>query len=349
MTFISDAHCDSILLAYDKGFDLFSDKTKAHITVPGLQRNKSILQIFACFTSDTEGCDNIRKRSNDLINEVLTFSQGPGLYRPRTKEELLDSPNRDRVAILPAIEGGEALGDTAKTIAQVKQQGIVYITLAWGDNSLTGSAFGENRGLSGIGLEIMSEMNSHSILVDVSHMSDAAFEDVVKYSNRMFIASHSNCRSLCNIKRNLTDDQIREIASRGGVIGINFSAAFLNEEVRKFQLPYGEKINQAMATGDPDAWKLYDEINKELEITSPRATLDDIVDHMEHIIDLVGYKHVALGSDFDGFRIGVEEFDNCDGYQMIIDRMKQRGFSHKQIEAIAWENWLRIFATTFES
>jgi membrane dipeptidase len=347
MTRIFDSHCDTVIKVVEEGIDLTSASATTHITIPKLKENGVKLQVFACFAAEMEYGSETPRRSRTLINRVLQLAELPSLYRPRTVAELHDCLDGEDVGILPAIEGGEALGGDPARVREMKQHGVVYITLAWSDNDLTGSSFGENRGLSTLGKEVVSEMLEHNILVDVSHMSDAAFEDLVMHTSRPFIASHSNCRSVCKAMRNQTDEQIREIGRRGGVIGINFVGAFLSDDVLDYQTPHFERFFSAVNAGHPDAKKLHQEMNQLFAKESPRATLDDVIDHIEHAVDLAGHEHVALGSDFDGYEVGVDAFDDCSGYQMVIERMQQRGFSEDQIEAIAWKNWLRMFSSTF--
>lgn len=347
MTTIIDSHCDTIISVVDKKTDIFSEAADLHITLPGLRKNRVALQVFACFTTVLEHGDDCPGRSRTLLSRVLQLAERPGFSRPRTLRELHNCIGSEDVAVLPAIEGGEALGGRLEAVAEMKQHGVVYITLAWHDNELTGSSFGENRGLSALGRDVVREMNSQMILVDVSHMSDAAFSDLVKLSGEMLIASHSNCRALCSSPRNLTDDQIREIAARGGVIGVNFAAAFLSEETHQHQLPYVREFFTVFESDPKSAQTLYEEMNEKMAREAPQPDSEAIVDHIEHISSLVGVEHVALGSDFDGYSFGVSDFNNCDGYQIIIEKMRGRGFSEDQIDAVAWKNWLRVFSTTF--
>jgi membrane dipeptidase len=346
MTYIADAHCDTIIEVVDNKKDILKNQPELHISLPKLQENRVKLQIFACFAAVGEWGEKTPSRSNQLLEAVLKLADSEGFTLPRTKSALENAINNDSVSILPAIEGGEALGNSPANVHEVKKKGVVYITLAWGDNDLTGSSFGENRGLSNLGKEVVSEMEAADILVDVSHLSDAGFEDLVACSSKPFIASHSNCRSLCKTFRNLTDDQIREIAHRGGAIGVNFVGAFLNNKVFEYQTPFMKEVIAAFNAGHPDAKQMRIDLDQRFIAESPRATLNDVVDHIEHIISLVGDEYVALGSDFDGFSVGVDAFDDCSGYQLVEKTMRERGFSEESIDKICYQNWLRVFART---
>jgi len=228
--------------------------------------------------------------------------------------------------------------------------GIRYLTLCHTkDNDICDSSTddSEDEGLTSFGMEVIKELNRLGIIVDVSHISDSSFYDVIKLSKTPVIASHSNVRSLCNHPRNMTDDMIKLLAQNGGVIHINFV-----DEYVKTPEPHRERDsvialikNKYNDNSTTDAekeilYKQWDEINT--LYPSKLATLNDVIDHIDYVVKLVGIDHVGIGSDFDGGGrvdgiIDVSEMGN------ITKALFKRGYSIKDIHKIWSGNFLRVF------
>lgn len=345
---VFDAHCDTVLRIVDKGADISVKSDQGHIDLPRLLEAGVGCQVFACFASKEEYPENVVDRSQKLLDAALELEQDERVIFPRTSFELYSLYQANgKVGILLAIEGGEALGAEPDNVSKVKQLGVRYITLAWGDNELGGSAFGENYGLTDIGKIMVREMERQHVLVDVSHLSDTGFQDVFKTISAPVIASHSNSRAICPSPRNLSDDQIRAIAERGGVIGVTFVSGFLSAETAKSQAPiFAKYMKQARANpGNLEEFmeKASDEIAK-----LPQPQFESIADHVDHIASVGGIDAVAFGSDFDGFRVGPRDLTDCTDYPRIIDILRKRGYSDSDLRKVCWENWARIFSWTFE-
>lgn len=344
---ILDAHCDTVMKIVDHDEDIVAGRDQTHIDAPRLLDGAVGCQIFACFASHADWGDQVRARSDRLLEAVQALvGQGP-FVAPSSAAELEALAARDdTVGILLAIEGGEALGGEPERVAELAALGVRYITIAWGDNELCGASLGEGYGLTDLGRQVVAAMESHRVLVDVSHMSDQAFADLQQVATRPFIASHSNCRALCRSPRNLTDDQIRAVADSGGVIGVNFVAAFLTDQAFEAQQSLFEQ-HLPQLTARPEARA---EIMARLEqaITqTPKPPLAAIADHVDHLVKVGGIESVAFGSDFDGFPHGPAGLTGCHQYPQIVELLRARGYAETDLDRICWDNWVRVLSTTF--
>ncbi len=348
MTRIFDAHCDSILRVVDAGVDLSRRLADGHVDVPRLLEGGVGCQVFACFGTRAEHGDGIVAYADRLMDRVAELEALPEVVIPRTADELAGLAERpDRVGILLAVEGGEALDGRVERLDEFRERGVRYVTLAWNDNELTGSSFGDGGGLTPLGAEVLRGMEERRILVDVSHMSDAAFADVERIATRPFIASHSSCRGLCDISRNLTDDQVRVIAERGGVIGVMFAPGVLDDDFRQAEFRRAAPLYEE-AKAHPERIKEILGRMQEVMADEPRPGLDAIVDHLEHLVEVGGIGCAALGSDLDGVAYLPAGLDDCTALPDLVARMSARGFDGDQIERICWGNWLRVFRGSFE-
>jgi len=172
-------------------------------------------------------------------------------------------------------------------------------------------------GLSPFGREVVAEMNRLGMLVDVSHVSDETFYDVLKYSSNPVVATHSCCRALADHPRNMTDDMIRALAEKGGVIQINFYPVFLD-----------------------------DSFHEEDMSTAPRPSYKRIVDHIDHVVSLVGIEHVGIGSDFDGIDVAPDGMENISMMPKVFEEMRRRGYSENDIAKVASENFFNVLSSS---
>ncbi|MEQ8167613.1 MAG: dipeptidase [Candidatus Eremiobacterota bacterium] len=221
----------------------------------------------------------------------------------------LDILKNGKLGCLLSIEGGEALSGKSFMLDTYYRLGVRAMTLTWSNRNLLadGVAVGNNPGgLTDFGVKVVEKMNNLGMIVDVSHMAEQGFWDVMKLSSKPVIASHSNCYSLCNHPRNLKDEQILAIAEKGGVTGITFVPPFLGENP---------------------------------------VTVEHVADHIEYIINLTGnYNSAGLGSDFHGTDNYPSGLSDASFLPAITEVLKKRGHSYKDIEKIIGGNWLRVLS-----
>lgn len=272
--------------------------------------------------------------------------------RANSPDEIEANFKRGLISLPMGMENGAPIGDNLKNIQYFFDRGIRYVTLTHGKDNLIGdSSYDTTRtwkGLSPFGREVVREMNRVGMLIDVSHISDEAFEQVMDLSAVPCIASHSSCRAFTpGFKRNMSDAMIRRLAQNGGVIQINFSTLFLDETMR---LDIQEKEKQLAALlqkqniqpGSPFA----EEVTKQFQIDNPAlfADVERVADHIDHVVRLVGIDHVGFGSDFDGvgdtLPTGLKDVSQ---YPNLIYVLLKRGYSEADLAKICSGNVFRVW------
>lgn len=242
----------------------------------------------------------------DKIEEMVALSSH-SVAIARSVSDLKANKARGLKSVMLAIENGIALGGDISNVEKFAQRGVSYITLCHnGDNELCDSARGENRwqGLSQLGIDVIREMNRHGVMVDLSHAAESSFYGALEVSSLPIVCSHSNCRSLCDHPRNITDSQMRALATKGGVMQVTLYDGFLRT-------------------------------------TASEASVLDALSHLDHAIKVMGIDHVGIGSDFDGDG-GVPGFASSDDALAFTMHLLRRKYSAADIEKIWGGNWLRV-------
>jgi membrane dipeptidase len=259
----------------------------------------------------------------DLIRERIV-PQNPGAFVfARTASEIEAARTEGKIAVSIGIEGGHAIEDSLERLRAFYASGVRYMTLThsntngWADSSGDAGKPGGNRhgGLSPHGEKVVREMNRLGMMVDISHVSDETFWDVMRVTTAPVIASHSSCRALTNHSRNMTDEMIRAVGKNGGVVHINFACDFINEDIRKASKAQKKKM---------------------------RATIDDVVAHIDHAVKLAGDEAVGIGSDFDGIDCAPLGLEDVSKFPNLTRVLLERGYTAEQIARIYGGNTLRV-------
>ena len=256
---------------------------------------------------------------------------------------------------LMSLPMGMENGAPLYTLEDVKyyhDRGIRYVTLTHGKNNLIcDSSYDEERkwgGLSPYGKEVITEMNNVGIMVDISHVSDEAFYQVIEITNAPVIASHSSCRKFTpGFERNMDDDMIKKLGENGGVIQINFGSSFLNAEFSKRRNELRDELNtlleeKELSRGDEDAKVVIEQFRKDNPILY--ADVETVADHIDHVVALAGIDHVGIGSDFDGVGDSLPTgLKDVSQYPNLIAALLARGYSEEDIIKIGWGNVARVW------
>ncbi|MEN6561231.1 MAG: dipeptidase [Acidobacteriota bacterium] len=259
-----------------------------------------------------------------------------------------------RLTAFIGMENGYPLGRDLSLVKFFYDQGVRYITLCHSsDNDICDSSTDrrdpEDRGLSEFGRQVVAECNRLGMIVDISHASDKSFYDVLAASKAPIIASHSSCRAVCDNPRNLTDDQIRALARRGGVIQICFLGAYVKtppvipereQAIREMEARYGSLRDLKDESLRQKAMAERDAINQKYPLAQP--TVQDLVDHIDHVRKVVGIDHVGIGTDFDGGG-GVLGCNDASGMIHVTEELIRRGYTDREIEKIWGGNFFRVF------
>lgn len=350
-----DTHADTTQRLTDDSFDLGARHSDGSVDIPRMRDGGVGAIFFAIWVpSSVTGAPAV-KRALDQIEMVrrLAAQYPDELMLARTVDDIRAARTAGRIALLMGIEGGHIIDSHLGVLEKYASLGARYMTLThvlnteWADASTDQPA---HNGLSNFGKRVIGEMNRLGMAVDVSHVSDKTFEDVLAASRAPVFASHSSCRALCDSPRNLSDDMIRVLAAKGGVVQINFHVGFLSQEFRDAENARPELQKEITAEakrrcGENEGHKLLesDKIVREMVAQGqlPRVEWTKIVDHIDHAVKIAGPEHVGLGSDFDGacMPYGMED---ASGLPQITEALLQRGYSESDIQKILGGNIFRF-------
>jgi membrane dipeptidase len=353
-----DTHNDVPWRVVD-GFDLGSKSGEWHTDLTRLKAGGLGAVFFVAYVSGdyVEGnrsahrtlqlIDTIRRDIIGRYPKDFAFATSAG--------EIEEARKAGKIAALIGIEGGHAIEDDLGLLRQYYNLGVRYMTLthtntnSWADSSgdLTKAGVKHHGGLSDLGKQVVREMNRLGMMVDISHTADTTFEDALAVSTAPIIASHSSCRALTNVPRNLTDAMIVALAKKGGVVQINFNCNFVSEkfraaqaveeprlEARFKQVTAGKKLNEAEIDGT------YQRLRLEMNLT--RATLSDVVDHIDHVRKIAGIDAVGIGSDFNGVTCTPQGLDDVSKFPNLTRALLERGYTETDIRKIYGGNLLRV-------
>jgi membrane dipeptidase len=292
-----------------------------------------------------------------MIDEVYSQvrKHSGSLEMAYSAEDIRRIAKSGKIAALMGIEGGHAIEDSLGTLRMFYRLGVRYMTLThsntnnWADSSgdITDSSVKHHNGLTGFGREVVRTMNETGMMVDISHVSDKTFFDVVGVSRAPVIASHSSARALADHPRNMTDDMLRAVAKNGGVVMVNFYDGFIDGRKAK-RTPLVRARERSLREQHPNDPKRVElELAKWLDETGPGKTpLAMLIDHIEHIARVAGIDHVGLGSDFDGvpFTGLPEGMEDISKLPNITFELVKKGYSDVDIRKVLGENLLRVMA-----
>ncbi|HWC98630.1 MAG TPA: dipeptidase [Candidatus Sulfopaludibacter sp.] len=352
-----DTHND-VTSATVAGLDIGKPNTDHHTDLPRMKKGGMGAQFFAVYVagSYTEG-NHSAHRTLDMIDTVRTDIAGKypnDFLFATTAADIRRARKLHKIAALMGIEGGHAIEDSPRLLRDYYALGVRYMTLThnnsnhWADSSADANK--PNNGLSPLGKEVVHEMNRLGMIVDISHVSDKTFYDALETSTAPIFASHSSCRAISPAPRNMTDEMIQALAKKGGVIQINFSCGFLNPDVFKAgaatsakMIPIRDALMKKYA-GEPDGiQRAMREAREALgTANNPRATLADVVQHINHVVALAGVDAVGLGSDFDGIDCAPVDLDSVDKWPNLTRALLQEGYTAPEIRKIYGGNTLRL-------
>ena len=362
---VVDLHCDTIARAM-AGEDLSQDLPKGHIDIPKLKRGAVDLQVFACFapppSDDLEKYQSANKVFAQIEAVHKLVEKNPGdLALVTSVQEANAARNASKTGVLIGIEGGYAIENDLVLLREFYRAGVRLMTLThwtatdWADAS--GDPKPVHGGLTEFGESVVAEMNRLGMIIDVSHAHDETFWDVLRLSKAPVVASHSCCRALSPHHRNLSDEMLKALAEKEGVVGINFWPGFLIEGYEAKQAALFEKTAAehnlpadriAIWLAEPAVRdKFYADFEKrwaELRKTLPTVDVKTVVDHIDHVVKVTGdADHVGLGSDFDGISITPAGLDNIGLLPNITKELVARGYKPEDIRKILGANFLRLF------
>jgi membrane dipeptidase len=345
-------------------FDIGTRQETGHVDIPRWREGGMTAPFLAAYVeaafAKSGGAAKKALEFVDLVHRLaedhpadLVFADSPSAVR--------EAKRRGRIAVLIGIEGGHAIEDSLGALSAFHRLGVRYMTLThtnsnnWADSSgsfwssdFDPARYRVHEGLTDLGRDVVLEMNRLGMLVDVSHVSDDTLRDVLQVSRAPVFASHSSCRSLSDMPRNLTDEQIRAIGQKGGVVMVNVSSMFLDQRAvdafvagKKALAPKIAEVRERLKD-DPKARDA--EIGKLIEgIAYPRAPWTAAADHIERILRVAGPGSAGLGTDFDGITDPPDGLEDVSKLPKITEELLRRGHSEDEVRGVLGENFLRFW------
>lgn len=351
---VVDTHYDTPMVMLEGGLDVGHRSDRGEVDFIRMREGGVGAAFFAAFSPNGSDLKNPSRKVLEMIDEVYRqVERYPDLAAMAfSAGDILDIHRRGKLAVLLGIENGGAIEGSLRLLRDFQRLGVRYVTLTHNaNNDICDSATAEKprwNGLSPFGKEVVREMNRLGMIVDVSHISDAAFYAVLESSRAPVLATHSGARALCPVPRNMSDEMIRALARKGGVIQINFYSSFLDfdysrkaEIVDKRLKPEKDKLKEkfredrvAYMAAAIELWK---------KNGPPPPPIEALIDHIDHVVKLVGADAVGLGSDFDGAGGYPRGLEDVTGYPLITYHLLKKGYSAEDIRKILGGNFLRLF------
>ena len=348
-----DGHSDTAQRLLDEGIDFGRRLPDGHMDLPRLIEGGVDAQFFAAWVDPAYAPDRAFERADSLLDAVVAMTRTvPGVELARTAADVRAIASRGHVAALLAVENGQAIENDLENLRRLAAKGVRYMTLTWmNSHEWADGSGGEilHYGLTDFGREVVREMERLGVLVDVSHASDATFWDVLEIARNPVIASHSSTDVRGEHHRNLNDQQLRAIAKNGGVVGINFYAAYVDPEfgaaadraARELR-PALDSLRGAWGEDTAAARREADQLRKAAVATLPPVPLARVADHVLHVIAVAGVDHVGLGSDFDGISITPQGLEDASRFPALTAELRARGLSDEDLGKVLGGNFLRV-------
>jgi len=344
-----DSHIDTAQRILIDQASIAQRSPVGHVDIPRLKEGGVNAPFFALWVPTYYKGPEAIRRTLDLRDAMQRlFDTHPELIAPALTAADVERITRSgRIAAILALEGGHQIDDDLAVLRMYYRLGIRAMTLThfrntnWADSSTDTPA---HNGLTEFGKQVVREMNRMGMIVDVSHVSDKTFFDVLAVTSKPVIASHSSCRALSDVPRNMTDEMLAALAKNGGVVGINFGEGFLNPQDAEILKNTVNSVafNEPSLTGKALDQYAADEFHKDLAPKAVNATIDDAVDHIDHAVKIAGVDHVGIGSDFDGISGPPKGLEDISKMPALKAALRKKGYSEEDIRKIFGANTLRV-------
>lgn len=352
---IFDAHVDTPRYSIDEGYQWSEEHAYYETDIPRLKRGRAGAVMFGVYVEPQDFPQSLwLPRAFECIDAFheQVRRNAADIEVARTAADITRIRKSGKIAALLSLEGGHLILDSLPLLRTYYRLGVRSMTLAhfrtnnWAD-SATDVAL--HNGLSAFGREVVREMNRLGMIVDVSHVSDKTVLDALQTSRAPVIASHSSAKALCDIPRNLSDDMLRAIARKGGVVCINFHAGYLDKRAYDVHIRNRDsrvrdvKETLTLRAADPRRWDLVRAILDRYYKLMPPVDIEQLLRHIDHVAKVAGVDHVGLGSDFDGISGMVPRgMEDVSKYPALVKGLLEMGYSEEQIRKIMGGNLLRV-------
>ena len=361
---IADGHIDLPYrlheegLIYEENIDL-NHNTNRNFDIPKARKGGLNSPFMSIYIPSEKTYSEGFVLANSLIDlvENIVESNKDHFQLALTPEDVINNFNNNKISLPMGMENGSPIGENINNLKFFFDRGIRYVTLTHAkNNQICDSSYDTERkwnGLSEFGKELIKEMNKIGMMIDVSHVSDKTFYDILNITEKPLIASHSSPRKFTpNFERNMSDDMIIELAKNNGVILINFGSSFVNNNSNMIffeidKLVESWRIENGYEVKDENVIK-----KRELLINqkNPFASIDDVLDAIDHVNNLVGQNHIGFGSDFDGLGNSLpSNLKDVSFYPKLIEGLLKRGYNKESIEKICYKNFFRVWNANLQN
>jgi membrane dipeptidase len=354
-----DMHADTTQRLVDEKVDLQQRLSDGHFDSVRAREGGLDAQFFSIWVEPQlfgGGGKSAMKRADDQIAAVreLTEKHQDTWQFATSAADIRRIASEGKMAALTGLEGGYAIDEKLENVERYYDMGVRYMSPAWSVSTSwagsSGDEIGQTRGLNEFGKQVIREMNRLGMMADVSHVSDKTFWDIVNNSAKPVIATHSGCRAIADVPRNLTDDMIRALAKTGGVVNVIFYPEHLepgwSEKKKRVDAEIAPLVQRASEEEKRDAvhQKLARDRVRSEEFAKrlPPVTVSRLVDHIDHIVKLVGIEYVGIGSDFDGVQSTLSDLADVAELPNLTRELMRRGYSESDIDKILGGNMLRV-------
>ncbi len=360
---VIDTHADTPQRFVDEHWNFTDPLNGGMLNYDSARKGNLGAQFFSIWVDPGQYPANASaRRTLELIDGTLEqVRKAPDkLQLCTTADQIIAAHKQGKFCVMMGIEGGHSIENSLGLLRNYYRLGVRYMTLTWSNTNDWADSSGDiddatvkhHNGLTPFGKDVVREMNRIGMMVDISHVSDKTFWDVIETTKVPVIASHSSARALTNAQRNMTDDMIRAVAKNGGVVMVNFFPAFIDENWRQAwnaQKPERQKAQDALeaeykAKGLPVPYTASDKIDREFAAKIGRAPFNSLIDHFDHVIKVAGIDHVGIGTDFDGIPVPPDGIDSAADLPKITAALMARGYSAEDMKKLLGGNLLRVFS-----
>ncbi len=354
---VIDTHADTPQRFLDEGWSFLDELNGGHINLTSARKGNLAAEFFAIWVEPEQHAGNFAHRAlalTDAVHEQVR-RHASELQLCLSPADILDAKANGKFAIVLGLEGGHAIENDLGLLRTFHRLGIRYMTLTWANNNEWADSSGDapiHNGLTDFGREVIREMNRLGMMVDISHVSDKTFWDVLETSQTPVIASHSSSRTITPSHRNLTDEQLRALAARGGVALVNFYPAFIDatwQQAWRALKPERDTAFEAASkpfreAGQAVPFHISHQVDREFTSRIPRPPFESLVAHFDHMIQTMGLDHVGIGTDFDGIQELPQGIDSAADLPRITEALFAKGYTAEDLHKILGGNLMRVFA-----
>lgn len=346
-----DTHGDILYNQIQSGIDVGKLQSSGNFDLVRAKQGGLDVQVFSIWCDEKGGFDLANRQIDSLYSLIKRYPDKIALAS--NAQEIENAVKQNKLAALIGVEGGHMIESDLSKLEALAKRGMIYLTLTWNNSTPWASSAAEESkgkvekpGLNDFGKSVVKKLNDLGVLVDLSHVGEQTFYDAIKASKKPILVSHSCVQSINPIPRNLKDDQIKAVGKNGGVISLNFYSGFLDSTYSKKQQGFLAKYKDELKAlsdkyGRSKAIDTLISLHK-VEADEIRPSAEKVVDHIDHIVKLIGIDHVGIGADFDGAESFPQGIDSVADFPKVTVALLKRGYSEADIYKILGGNFVRL-------